>query len=50
MQLERDPWPTRSFHPDEITVLFKQAGFSVEIITQHEGHLLEDAFFIVAKR
>ncbi len=49
-QLMHDTWPTRSFHPDEITSLLEEAGFTTQVFTKNGDKLLEDAFFVLATR
>lgn len=49
-QLAKDSWPTRDFHPDELTELFHERGFRTKVIVRHKNQLITDGFFVVAQR
>lgn len=49
-QLRKDSWPTRDFHPDELTSILESVGFRTRVIRKIGGLLLKDHFFIVAER
>ncbi len=49
-QLKKDSWPTRDFHPDELTSILEDLGFRTRVIRQINGRSLKDHFFIVAER
>ncbi|MFA6072835.1 MAG: class I SAM-dependent methyltransferase [Candidatus Woesearchaeota archaeon] len=48
--LKRDSWPTRDFHPEELTAILENIGFRTRVIRQIAGKKLTDHFFIVAER
>lgn len=49
-QLKKDSWPTRDFHPEEITSILEDKGFRTRVVRKINGRLLQDHFFIVAER
>jgi ubiquinone/menaquinone biosynthesis C-methylase UbiE len=49
-QLKKDTWPTRDFHPEELTAILEDLGFRTRVIRQINGKPLNDHFFIVAER
>jgi 2-polyprenyl-3-methyl-5-hydroxy-6-metoxy-1,4-benzoquinol methylase len=48
--LDEDTWPTRDFHPEELTEILEDAGFRTRVVRKIGGHTLKDHFFIVAER
>ncbi|MGV8168853.1 MAG: class I SAM-dependent methyltransferase [Candidatus Nanoarchaeia archaeon] len=49
-ELREDPWPTRDFHPEELTSILEDLGFRTRVIRKVSGVSLDDYFFIVAER
>jgi len=49
-QLKKDTWPTRDFHPEELTSILEDLGFRTRVVRKINGKLLKDHFFIVAER
>ncbi len=49
-QLEKDSWPTREYHPSELTHYFEQENFRTKILLKNKGKLIRDGFFIVAEK
>ena len=48
--LKDDPWPTREYHPEDLTPLLEKSGFSFEVITHEGKERIRDGFFIIATR
>jgi ubiquinone/menaquinone biosynthesis C-methylase UbiE len=49
-QLRKDSWPTRDFHPEELTSILEDLGFRTRVIRKISNRPLKDHFFIVAER
>ncbi|MGV8161732.1 MAG: class I SAM-dependent methyltransferase [Candidatus Nanoarchaeia archaeon] len=49
-QLREDTWPTRDFHPEELTKILEDLGFRTRVIRKIAGRSLQDHFFIIAER
>lgn len=49
-ELENDSWPTRDYHPSEITEILEKNGFKCELIFENNGQQIRDGYFIIAIR